>query len=199
MRITGQENIARMFGVAPKTIVDWQEQGFPVAVRGRPGVPSVFDAPACIEWFVQREVAKVQGETPRDRLARLQAEEIELRLDEKRGLLVPTSKIEPLWLAMVSSAKSYLRSQTDDLAELLETTEGVEAKRDLIGETFDQFLVRLSNYDPGSPEPEAEPGRGAAPADADGDEEDGAAAEDVGGEVGGDASAALEDDLGAAG
>ena len=46
MHISGQENIAAVFGVAPKTIVEWQEQGFPVAVRGRPGVPSEFETEA---------------------------------------------------------------------------------------------------------------------------------------------------------
>lgn len=178
------ENLADMFGVAPKTIVEWQEQGMPILERGRPGIPSRYDSEACIDWYVAREVGKVQGELPRDRLARLQAEEIELRLGEKRGLLVPTSKIEPMWLAMISSARSFLRSQVDDLAELIHSTEAVEAKRDLLSETFDEFLQRLSNYDPADSNGTGLGGGGAAAAAAPGDEEDRAAAEDVGGEMG---------------
>lgn len=183
MKITGQEQIADLFGVAPKTIVEWQDQGLPIAVRGRPGVASEYDSEACIRWYVEREVSKVQGETPRDRLARLQAEEIELRLAEKRGLLVPASKVEPLWLGMVSSARSFLRSQVDDLAELISSTEGLESIRDLLSETFDQFLNRLSNHDPADPATD-DGGRGPAPADAEGNEEDGSASEDVGGDMG---------------
>lgn len=175
------ENLAAMFGVAPKTIVEWQEQGLPIHKRGKPGVPSQYQADECIAWYVAREVAKVQGESPRDRLARLQAEEIELRLAEKRGQLVPTSSIEPMWTAMVGSARGYLRGQSDDLAELMEHTEGVEAKRDLLAETFDEFLQRLSTYDPtGNAQPDAERAGSAAQADAEGDDADGAAAEDLG-------------------
>ena len=148
MRIVGQEKVAELFGVAPKTIVEWQEAGFPIAVRGKRGVPSEFESAACIDWYVQREVGKVQAETPRDRLARLQSEEIELRLAEKRGLLVPADQVEPLWSGMVTAAKSFLRSEVNRLAQLLQHTDGAEAKRDLLSETFDDFLTKLSGYDP---------------------------------------------------
>ena len=95
MHITGQENIAAVFGVAPKTIVEWQEQGFPVAVRGRPGVPSEYESEACIDWLVTREVKKVQLEKPQDRLARVQADKIEMENAERRGLLIPADQLEP--------------------------------------------------------------------------------------------------------
>lgn len=158
MRVIGQEAIADMFGVAPKTIVEWQEQGLPIALRGRPGVPSEYESEACITWYVQREVDKTQGETPRDRLARLQSEEIELRLLEKRGVLVQADKVEPMWNAMVGSARAFLRSETNRLAQLLQHTEGVEAKRDLISETLDEFLHKLAGYDPGDDTADAAPG-----------------------------------------
>ena len=148
MRIVGQEQIADMLGVAPKTVVEWQEQGLPITQRGRPGVASEYDSAAVIEWLVQREVSKLGVEGPRNRLARLQADEIELRLAEKAGLVVPAAKVEPMWLAMVGAAKAYLRAEVNRLAQLLDHTAGVEAKRDLLGETFDQFLNKLSGYDP---------------------------------------------------
>jgi hypothetical protein len=149
MRIIGQEQIAEVFGVVRQTIAEWQEQGLPILVRGRPGIPSEYDSAACIEWYASREVAKVQIETPRDRLARLQSDEIELRLAERRSTLVPADQIEPMWAAMVGSARQYPRAEVNRLAQLLNGTEGVEAKRDLISETFDEFLTKLSGYDPG--------------------------------------------------
>jgi phage terminase Nu1 subunit (DNA packaging protein) len=149
MRIKGQEHIAEVFGVTPKTIVEWQEQGFPIAVRGQRGVASEYDTSACIAWFVERELQKAgANETPRDRLARLQGDEAEMRIRERMGELVPAEKIEPAWMALVTAARSYLRAEPDRLAHLLESTEGVDAKRDLLAETFDEFLRKLSTLDP---------------------------------------------------
>ena len=121
-------------------------------MEGR-GVPSFGQANKyytadAIAWYVQREMRTSQVEMPRDRLARLQSDEIELRLDEKRGQLIPADKVEPMWAAMVSSARAYLRSEAPRLAQLLQHIEGVEAKRDLLTETLDDFLT-MSGSDPG--------------------------------------------------
>jgi len=51
-------------------------------------------------------------------------------------------------LGMVAAARSYIRAEPDRLAQLLEVTEGAEGKRDLLQEAFDEFLHKLSNYDP---------------------------------------------------
>jgi len=89
LKIIGQERIADVFGVAPKTIVEWQEQGFPIAFRGSPGIPSEYESKDCIDWLVGRELAKAQAERPQDRLARAQAEKIEMQNAVTRGELAP--------------------------------------------------------------------------------------------------------------
>jgi phage terminase Nu1 subunit (DNA packaging protein) len=183
MRIIGQEKIAEVFGVAPKTIVDWQEQGFPISVRGQRGIPSEYDTSACIAWYVERELQKSgANETPRDRLARLQGDEAEMRIRERMGELVPADKIEPVWMGLVTAARSYLRTEPDRLAHLLEASEGVDAKRDLLAETFDEFLRKLSTFDPDDDDEDTRPN--AARATAPGGDEAGAAGEDLGSGVG---------------
>lgn len=191
MQIVGQERVAEMFGVAPKTIVEWQEQGMPIAERGRPGVPSQYVAADCIAWYLKRELGKVQSESPRDRLARLQADEVELKLMERRGLLVPAELIEPTWLSLISAAKTYLRSEPDRLAQLLEHAEGIDARRDLLADVFDEFLRKLSKFNPDADDEhdtdddERPVGRDlVTPIASEGDEEAGATAEDVGSEMG---------------
>lgn len=193
MRIIGQEQIADLFGVAPKTIVEWQEQGLPIALRGRPGVASEYESAACVEWYMQRELNKVQAETPRDRLARLQADKIELELEAQRGTLVPADLIEPMWLSLVTAAKNHLRAEPDRLAHLMEHAETVDAKRDLLAETFEEFLRKLSKYDPGSDDDDDSNDDGStrpiragspAPTAAPCGPQAGAAAQDVGGPVG---------------
>jgi phage terminase Nu1 subunit (DNA packaging protein) len=181
MKITGQEQIAQAFGVAPKTIVEWQERGFPIATQGKRGVSSTYDLPACIEWFASRAVKKAGAEDQRTRLNRLQADEVEMRIAEKRGQLIPVELIEPAWMAVVTSARSFLRSEPDRLAHLVETIEGVDGKRDLLSETFDDFLTKLSTFDPDAIQSAA---ARAAASGAPGGREVGAAAEDIGGPVG---------------
>lgn len=149
MRIIGQENIAAVFGVAPKTIVEWQEQGFPVAVRGGPGVPSEYETEACIGWLVDREIRKVQAESPQNRLARLQADKIEMENAEKRGQLIPTDQLEPKLRAAMVAAREAWRNEPSQLAREVQGKTAQEIE-DMLVATFDTFLVRLSRW------PEAE-------------------------------------------
>jgi phage terminase Nu1 subunit (DNA packaging protein) len=145
MRITGQERIAEVFGVAPKTIVEWQEQGLPVALRGGPGVPSEYESEACIGWYVDREVKKVQRETPRDRLFRLQAEDLEADLLTKRGLLIPADQLEPKLAAAITAAREQLLSDAQRLAPVLVGKSATEIEAALT-RSHEQFLHRIAAW-----------------------------------------------------
>lgn len=151
MRIVGQEQIAEVFGVAPKTIVEWQGDGFPVAVRGGPGVPSEYETEACINWLVDREVKKVQAETPRDKLYRLQSDEIELRLAKERGQLIPATLLEPRLRAVVVAARQMWRQAPTRLAAEMEGTTRTR-REELLRTEFDAFLSKLSQWDAYDPE-----------------------------------------------
>ena len=144
MRITGQERIADVFGVAPKTIVEWQEQGMPIAVRGRPGVPSEYDSEACIAWMVDREVKKVQNEKPQDRLARLQADKIEMELAERRGVLIPADLLEPRLQAAFTAARERLLEAAPRLAR--ELPADAEGRESALQTEFEAFLHRLADW-----------------------------------------------------
>lgn len=144
LRIVGQENIASVFGVAPKTIVEWQEQGFPVAVRGGPGVASEYESEACIGWLVDREIKKVQSERPQDRLARVQADKIEMENAEKRGLLIPADQLEPkLKAAFVSARENWIEAAQRLARELPVDMREREA---MLQAEFEGFLHRLADW-----------------------------------------------------
>jgi len=145
MRIVGQEQIADVFGIAPKTVVEWQEAGFPVAVRGGPGVPNEYESEACIAWLVKREVHKVQGESPRDRLFRLQADDIELAQAEKKGVLIRADSIEPRLRAAVVSAREFLLRRVKPLANKLEGADRIK-REVMLREAFDEYLRKLANW-----------------------------------------------------
>lgn len=159
MRVKGQEQIAALFGVAPKTITEWQVLGFPVAFQGGPGVASEYDAPACVKWLVDREIRKVQSESPKDRLARLQGDRLEQEMLKEAKLLIPSDEVEPLWASAVLSAREYLLGEPARLASL---AIGMEkpALEELLRTSFAEFLGRLSNWraaDEEMDDPEAEP------------------------------------------
>jgi len=145
MRIIGQETIAEVFGVAPKTIVEWQGDGFPVALRGGPGVPSEYDTEPCITWLVDRERAKVQGESPRDRLFRLQGDALERDAAEKAKVLVHIDQIEPKWRAAVLAVREFLMRQPAPLASRLQGLARRQVE-DELRTTFEGFLRKLAGW-----------------------------------------------------
>lgn len=145
MRVIGQEQVAALFGVAPKTIVAWQDEGLPIALRGSPGIPSEYESEACINWLVAREVLKVQGERPQDRLARVQADKIEMENEVNRGLLIPADQLEPKLRAAMIAAREAWRNEPTRLARELpgKTIREIE---ELLATAFDAFLTRLSRW-----------------------------------------------------
>lgn len=144
MRIIGQENIASVFGVAPKTVVEWQEQGFPVALRGGPGVPSEYESEACINWLVDREVRKVQAEKPQDRLARVQADKIEMENAERRKELIPADQLEPRLAAAFIIARERWLDAPQRLAR--ELPQDLRAREEMLQAEFEAFLHRLADW-----------------------------------------------------
>jgi hypothetical protein len=136
-----------MFGVSIKTINEWQDQGMPVAARGEyaGGIPNEYESKDCIGWLIERETGKVRGENPRDRLARLQADAIEMQNATARGELLPASQIEPKMLAAVVSARESWRNEPSRLSRMVggKTPDEVEA---LLQAAFDGFLHRLSHW-----------------------------------------------------
>jgi hypothetical protein len=145
MRLKGQEQVAAMFGVAPKTITEWQVLGFPVAVQGGPGIASEYDTPACVQWLVDREVRKVRAESPKDRVLRLQGDRLEQEMLKDSRMLIPAEEVEPLWASAVLSAREFLVGEPPRLASL---AIGMDkpALEELLRATFADFLTRLANW-----------------------------------------------------
>lgn len=145
MRVKGQEQIAALFGVAPKTITEWQVLGFPVAIQGGPGVPSEYEVPACIAWLVEREVKKVRQESPKDRLSRLQGDKIEQEMLRDAGKLIPADEIEPLWESAVVTAREFLVGEPGRIASLSIGLDKLAVEA-LLRTCFDEYLGKLANW-----------------------------------------------------
>ncbi|MEY8688335.1 MAG: terminase small subunit [Leptothrix sp. (in: b-proteobacteria)] len=150
-KTVNKAELSEILGVSERSLTAWQDEEPPMPVQKRAdvrGQSSEYDTAAVISWLRQRDLRVAGAESARDRLAVLQAEEIELRLAEKRGQLVQVDQVEPMWSAMVGAARSFLRSEVNRLAQLLNHIDSIEARRDLLSETFDEFLNKLAGYDP---------------------------------------------------
>lgn len=146
MRIRGQPEIAKAFGVTVKTVAEWQAAGFPVAVHGKAHTPNEYDLPACIDWLVKREVTKVQGERPQDRLARAQAIRVEIDIAEAQKLLIPAAEVEPKWRAACVAAREQLLRARRRLVERLGRCKTVKERSEAVGEVHEAFLRTLANW-----------------------------------------------------
>lgn len=145
MLIRGMEQIAAMFGVAPKTIVEWQDQGMPIAKRGSPGVPSEYSATACIGWYVERELAKVRTESPADRLARVKADSIEMDNAERRKQLIPADQLEPKLRAAMVLARERFMDQPQRLGRELAGKPAADIETALQA-AFEELLHTMANW-----------------------------------------------------
>lgn len=144
MRITSQDSIASLFGVSRETINQWQDQGFPIALRGGPGVPSEYDSADCIRWRIARELDKAGAESPTNRLARAKAEAQEMANLEKRGTLVPVALIEPKMKAAAVAARERLLDAVPRMARELPTD--LDARETMLQTEFEAFLHALADW-----------------------------------------------------
>lgn len=143
MMIRGQQGIADLFGVSRETIDNWQQLGFPVAVRGGPGVPSEYEAGACINWLIERELGKVRADRPQDRLARVQADKIEMENTERRKLLIPVGQLEPRLATAFAAAMEVWEGVSRRLVR--ELPDDVRAREEMLQAEFEAFLHRLAD------------------------------------------------------
>lgn len=145
MRIITIHEIAKVFGVTPKTIGEWQGEGFPVAIRGERAIPSEFETAECIKWLVAREVRKVRGDAPKDRLHRLQGDDLEMKLAIARGELVRVDEVEPAIKAAIVTARERIRRAPAGLAIQMEGLD-TAAREALIRDLFDDVLGKLTQW-----------------------------------------------------
>lgn len=144
MNIVGQQQIADLFAVSRETIDTWQNEGMPVAVRGGPGVPSEYNSRACVDWLVDRELRKARAVRPQDRLARAQAEKVEMENAERRGVLILASEVEPLMSGAVVAARDLWLEAVPRLVRDL--PDDLRGREDMLQAEFEAFLNRLADW-----------------------------------------------------
>ena len=147
MTDVNKKALSEILGYSERTITDWQDDGMPVAYRGDRGESNRYDTSAVIRWLVDREVAKVRKESPKDRLDRLRADQMELNLAQQRGALVNVRQLEPELMQMVGAFRTELLSMADKLKSELDAQYGTNIDSGLIAERVEAALRHCARYD----------------------------------------------------
>ena len=148
--------LADVLGVSEKTLTEWQkdEPALPMSTpAGRRGQSNEYDTPAVIEWLVRRRMRAASVETANDALKRMQAEEVALRVAERKALLVNVSQLEPMLRREVQSFKGRLEETASaiesELVSMVSLPEGVVlAVSAVVRDHVRQALLELSRCDP---------------------------------------------------
>lgn len=134
-----QQELTGLLGVTRATIHEWQDDGLPYAVREW---GNEYHLPAVIRWLHRRSL--IGGdETPKDRLARVQADRIEIEIARERKEVIPASEIAEAWARIVMTVRAGILNLPSN-AHALEATPGVEAKYDLLQSRCNDLLDNLS-------------------------------------------------------
>lgn len=150
--VVNKATLSRILGVSERSLTDWQkeEPPLPVIYAGDRGEANEYDTVEVIRWVVDRALRKAQVETPRDRLARVQADMVELELAEKRRDLIPGSEIEPAWAAQMVEVRQAFRAMPANIVPLLAHMDSdADAMRAALDDTVDDILTRLAGDDRG--------------------------------------------------
>jgi len=121
MLIEGAKTLADMFGVVPKTINDWQNDGMPIHERGAGSVPNKYIAADCIAWRIARDQVAADGQSydltaERARLAHHQANIASLDEEVKRKSLIPAETVKSKWGDLVASFRAKMLSLPTKIA-----------------------------------------------------------------------------------
>ena len=170
-RLVTRSQFAAMMGVNPRTVTKWAEDQMPCAFHGRGGQSSRFSVPDCVKWYIAREVQARTGGggddiSPAAELAKLnrkRTEELELRLQVRRGQLVEASAVVHEYVDLAIAVKSRIRAVPDAVADQLAGLTPQEIKRLLLAKLDDalrelargEVLTPATDDDPDDDAPES--------------------------------------------
>ena len=142
--IVNKRQLSEILGVSEETLTSWQADGMPVKTKGAQGVSGEYEPAAAIRWWLDRELDKVRSEQPRDRLARVQADRIEMDMTRERGELIPAEEIDPAWSGQVIATRQEMLSLPPYWAPRIRRSENDDAAIDLMAGAIEDALRKMS-------------------------------------------------------
>lgn len=148
--------LATIFGKNPRTIAKWLDEGMPVASKGRGGRPSLYNLPKCVQWVIEQRVqalggsgAELSPQTERALLDRKRREELEIKIQVRRGQLVEVDAVRLEYADLATAVKQRLRAIPDAVADQVTVAShgGPAAVKALLLARIDEALRELARGD----------------------------------------------------
>lgn len=105
---TGRE-FAKLCGVSPATVTNWMNDGMPCVRSGRAGKEVQIDIEKAMPWVIAHREAPPGSQ--RERLAKAQAEKVEMENEQRRGRTIDAGQVEETMLGLAA----YLAREHDAL------------------------------------------------------------------------------------
>lgn len=135
---------ARICGISENSFYRWDLE--PTLIDGK----KYFD----IREAVKKRIENVSGESAtktvsseKAKLLKVQTEEAELRLQERRSEVIPASTVESVWSEMISSLKAKLLSAPRKFAMRFPEKSSPQEREILLRQLVNEALAELREYD----------------------------------------------------
>lgn len=145
--LVNKRELSDILGVSERSLTEWQKEGLPVAsYADSRGKANEYETKNVIAWLIAREIGNYIKEKPKDRLDRVKADEIELRIKERTGELAPAALFERAWGDHILAARTEFLTMPEVLASELSALSGCQIDPDVIQIHINRALEKLSNY-----------------------------------------------------
>jgi phage terminase Nu1 subunit (DNA packaging protein) len=151
-RLWTRWELAVLLGQHPQTIVKWERDGMPIAVRGSRGLPSKYRLADVWRWALEKaRGGATSGELSlsgeRARLAEVQRAEAELRVQTRKGELLERADVAKVWGEQITNAKTELRGIPHAVADRcvqVARTDGASGVERVLAQVIDDALRGLA-------------------------------------------------------
>lgn len=137
---------AEFFGVSVQALDGWFTAGCPVAKRDDTGRIVAVDLQAMAQWRIDR-AAMPEGnglDFERTRLTKAQADKTELEVSELRAELIPATKIETHWQAMIAAMRARLVGLPSKIAPQVAGPDDLTRVQDMIQAGVYEALAEIA-------------------------------------------------------
>jgi phage terminase Nu1 subunit (DNA packaging protein) len=136
--------LATLLAIDPVTVWRWQAEGVPFERRSATGAEHSFWTAEVLRWLVARELKAAAPETAKDRLARVQADQIELDIAERGDRLINPYEAERKVACLIAATRTELLQLPERLAAALAGPMSFEERRDLMRAEITRALIEVS-------------------------------------------------------
>lgn len=171
-KVVNKRELAEIFDISERTFTEYQKTGMPMVLNAGRGASNEYDTAQVHSWLLERALNNIMRETPKDRLDRVKADEIELKIAERVGALAPAAEFERAWADHIQAARIELLTMPDILASEIAALYSIDLDPDIIRARVEGALEKLTSFDIDDEDDDPEQPDPAALDEADGEEDD---------------------------